>query len=273
MPFADLPGVRLYYEEAGAGAPLVLLHGIGADHLDWEYQVPTLAQHYRVVTPDLRGFGSSQKAGRYSIATFAADTWALLDALGIERFCLVGHSMGGAVALQMAVDRPQRVERLVAADTLPSFRIDTFGKRLMFAYRYFMMALFGPQRLARAISAKLFPGPHQQALRDRGGGKVNDRMAYLRTLRGLVGWSVADRLDRLTLPVLVAAAEHDYFPVSEAEAFARALPDARLRIFEQMHHAVPLEAPEQFNAALLEFLSGRETRAQEAPQPAATVRA
>lgn len=258
MAYADLPGVRLHYEEAGAGEPLVLLHGIGASRTDWEFNVPALAAHYRVITPDLRGFGLSERSGNYGVATFANDIWQLLEWLGVGRFHLVGHSMGGAVALQMAVDRPERITRLVAADTLPSFQTNTFGKRILFAYRYLLMGVLGPQRLASAVAAKLFPNPEQQALRDRAtaGGMANDRGVYLETLKSLLGWNVLGQLERLTMPVLVLAAEHDYFPVGDAETFARALCDARLKIFAGMHHALPLEAPEAFNTAVLRFLSG-----------------
>ena len=259
MPYAELPGVRLHYEEAGAGPPLVLLHGIGASCKDWEYNIPAFAKHYRVIAPDLRGFGQSERSGNYGVATFAGDIWHLLEQLQVERFHLIGHSMGGAVALQMAVDRPQRIERLIAADTLPSFRTNTFGKRILFAYRYLMMGVLGPQRLSSAVAGKLFPGPHQQALRDRAtaGGMANDRGVYLETLKQLLGWSVLEKLDQLIMPVLVLAAEHDYFPVTDAEVFAKTLHDAHLKIFAGMHHAVPLEAPQAFNTAVLRFLTGQ----------------
>ena len=121
------------------------------------------------------------------------------------------------------------------------------------------MGVLGPQRLSRAVAAKLFPGPNQQALRDRAtaGGMANDRTVYLETLRQLLGWNVLQQLGRLTMPVLVLAAEHDYFPPSDAEAFAKALHDARLKIFAGMHHALPLETPQAFNTAVLRFLSGQ----------------
>ena len=256
MPVAELPGVRLHYEDAGEGPPLVLLHGIGASRQDWEFNVPAFARHYRVIAPDLRGFGLSERSGNYSVATFAGDIWLLLEQLGVADFHLIGHSMGGAVALQMAVDRPQRIRRLVAADTLPSFQTNTFGKRILFAYRYLMMGVFGPQRLASAVAEKLFPNPDQQTLRDRAtaGGLANDRVVYLETLKALLGWSVEGHLQRLTMPVLVLVAEHDYFPVDDAEQFCRALPNAELKIISGMHHALPLEAPEQFNQAILTFL-------------------
>jgi 3-oxoadipate enol-lactonase len=256
MPYASLPGVRLYYEEAGRGFPLLLVHGIGNSHSDWEFQIPAFARRRRVIAPDLRGHGLSEHAGDYRIERFAADCWALLDALGVRRCELLGHSMGGAVVLQMAVEQPQRVRRLIAADTLPSFAIDSFDKGLMFAFRYVLMGLLGPRRLARSVARRLYPAPGQAWLRERALQRARkvERAVYLEILRHLVAWSVADRLERLTMPVLVAAAEHDYFPLSQARAFASALPRARLKVFRGRHHEVPLEAPRAFNAVVLRFL-------------------
>lgn len=253
------PEFRLQVTEAGHGAPLVLLHGLGASHEDWEYQLEAFSARYRCVAPDLRGFGASPRVGPYTVPRFAADVWALLDERGIDRFSLIGHSMGGAVAQQMAVEQPGRIERLVLADTLPSFRANSMGKRMLFATRYATMGLLGPRRLAGAIAQKLFPGPDQAALRERVRlrGVANDRGVYLETIRNLVTWSVVDRLDRLAMPVLVLAAERDYFPRADAEAFAAALPDARLIVFPGTHHALPLEAPQLFNPAVLQFLEAR----------------
>lgn len=238
--------------------PLVLLHGIGASGLDWESQVPEFAPLCRVIIPDLRGFGRSPRGDTYSVEAFAADVWAALDRLGIDSFNLIGHSMGGAVALRMAVDRPDRIRRLVLADTLPSFVIDTFGKYMFYLYRLVMMHVFGPKRLAGAVAGKLFPKPEHAELRARMAARntLHDREVYLRTIQALKNWSVADRLDALTMPVLVLAAETDYFPRTDVEKFVDALQYGRLCVFPDTHHHLPLEVPEQFNAAVLEFLRG-----------------
>src|SRR5690606_16948185 len=114
--------IDLRYHEAGEGEPLLLLHGLGGSHLDWEYQIPFFATRYRVLAPDLRGFGDSPRGrGRMSVRGHALDIAAFLDAMGIERCHLIGHSMGGAIAQQLALDQPQRVERLVIANSVPSF--------------------------------------------------------------------------------------------------------------------------------------------------------
>jgi Predicted hydrolases or acyltransferases (alpha/beta hydrolase superfamily) len=246
----------LSFVEAGRGEGLILLHGLGASHLDWEAQLPAFSASRRVVAPDLRGYGDSPHAGDYRVPTFAADVWALADRLGLQRFDLVGHSMGGAVALQMAVDAPQRIRRLVLADTLPSFVADSLAKRWMFWYRLLAVRLLGQERLARAVAERTFPDPGQEALRERMAqrGARTDSRVYLDTVRNLRGWTVVDRLDRLTLPVLVLAAEHDYFPRREAERFVENLPDGRLLQVAGAHHQLPVEVPELFNRAVLEFL-------------------
>jgi pimeloyl-ACP methyl ester carboxylesterase len=267
--------IRLHVAEVGRGEPLVLLHGLGASNDDWEYQLAAFSKRFHCIAPDFRGFGLSPRVSPYSIEQFAGDIWTLLEGLGIDRFRLIGHSMGGAVAMQMAVDQPGRIESLVLADTLPSFRTNTLGRRMMFATRYATMGLLGPKRLAGAIAMKLFPNADQAALRERVRlrGESNDRGVYLETIRNLVTWAVTDRLSRLSMPVLVVAAEHDYFPLADAEAFAHALPDARLIVFPGAHHALPLESPQEFNAAVLQFLDAPASvpKALAAPPAAASV--
>lgn len=260
-PYGAAP-VALHVLDTGAPPdarlpPLVLLHGIGASGEDWEFQVPAFAPYCRVIVPDLRGFGRSPRGERYTIDAFAADVWAALDGLGVQHFNLVGHSMGGAVALCMAVTAPERIQRLVLADTLPSFEVNSFGKLSLYLYRLIMMRLFGPARLSGAVARALFPKPEQAALRARMAVRNmrHDRSVYLHTLRGIKGWTVADRLSRLIMPTLVLAAEHDYFPRADAEAFAAALPNARLQIFPDTHHHLPMEIPQAFNAQILKFLT------------------
>src|SRR5581483_12304424 len=106
MPNAQLGGLRCHYLDEGAGSALVLLHGLGSSARDWERQIHVYSRHFRVIAPDFRGFGASERIGPYSIPQFAADVWALLAQLGIGRFRLVGYSMGGAVALEMALAQP-----------------------------------------------------------------------------------------------------------------------------------------------------------------------
>src|SRR5207237_10655571 len=109
MPTPQLGDLRCHYLEEGSGPPLVLLHGLGSSARDWEFQFHVYSRSFRVIAPDLRGFGASERKGPFRIEQFAQDVWALLTQLGIDTFRLVGYSMGGAVALEMATSQPWRI--------------------------------------------------------------------------------------------------------------------------------------------------------------------
>ena len=118
MPKAQSNGIELYYEIHGAGQPLVLISGLGYSLWQWHKMVPFLAEHFQVLTFDNRGVGQSDKpAGPYTAQMLAADTAGLLDALGIEKAIIAGHSMGGFIAQAMALDFPQKVAKLILCST------------------------------------------------------------------------------------------------------------------------------------------------------------
>jgi 3-oxoadipate enol-lactonase len=119
MPKVQTNGIELYYETfGGAGKSLVLISGLGYPHWQWHKMVPLLAEHFQVVAFDNRGMGQSDKpAGPYTAQMLAADTAGLLDVLGIEKAVIAGHSMGGFIAQAMALDFPERVEKLILCST------------------------------------------------------------------------------------------------------------------------------------------------------------
>jgi pimeloyl-ACP methyl ester carboxylesterase len=121
-----------------------------------------------------------------------------------------------------------------------------------------MMRLLGPVRLAEIGALRMYPGEHQQALREKSiqRGSRNGP-SYLESLKALTRWSVLNRLQDLRMPVLVLAAEHDYFTREDMVQFAHALPKGRFHLFPGTHHGLPLEAPELFNPAVLKFLASR----------------
>ncbi len=253
---AEINGVHLHYLDRGSGPLLLLIHGMGATHADWQKQVDFFARVFRVIAPDLRGHGDSQGMGPYNVDRFAIDLSLLLDELKVGSFFVMGHSMGGAVAMQLALFKPERVKKLVLADTLPSFVPNTFRKRLLVWQRSLIMRWLGPEVLAVRMARQLFSHPDQEALRQLVIQQHNrtSRTNYLALLKSLSGWSVADRLNWLTMPTFVVAGEHDYFSPTEAQAFADSLPDGRCRIFEGASHHLPLEKPEDFNRVTMAFL-------------------
>jgi haloacetate dehalogenase len=125
LAHADLGEVVIRYRMGGSGSPVVLLHGHPRTHTTWHAVAPVLAEHHRVVCPDLRGYGGSSAPpdqpdhAQASKRAMAADVVALMARLGHERFAVVGHDRGGAVAYRIALDRPEVVDRLVVMDALP----------------------------------------------------------------------------------------------------------------------------------------------------------
>lgn len=256
MPFTNVNGTELYYEQQGSGEPLVLVHGLGTGSADWQFQFKAFAQAYQVIAPCLRGFGRSPRVqGEYSIPLFADDLAALLDQLQIERCHLCGVSMGGAVSFQFAVDHPQRVRSLVAINSQPTFELNTLKKKLLYNSRAWMARWLGLEQVSRVQLKRNFPGPGHAGLRDQLHGRFsNDPAIYLAALRALRDWTVVDRLPVIKAPVLVLASEFDYSTPEEKRQLVAGLPDARVVTVPGGHHAVHIEMPEFVNQAILEFL-------------------
>ena len=259
MPIVHSNGIALAYEIAGAGEPLLLLHGFGSRSQDWLLQVPVFAQHYRVITADMRGHGCSDKPpGPYSVPMMAADVAGLLDALEIPSVHIVGLSMGGMIAFQLALDYPEQVRRLIIVNSTPALAPRTVGERLRVAQRLALARLFSPERTGRFLSRRLFPKPGQEPLREMliAQWAENDPQAYRAAMRALVGWSVIDRVGEIRCPTLVISGDRDYLPLEAKRAYTALIPGARLVVVEDSGHATPIDQPDLFNACVLEFLSG-----------------
>jgi len=238
----------------------VFIHGLGSGARDWEYQVPVFCEKYQVVTFDLRGHGQSAKPpGPYSISLFAADTAGLIEGLGLGPAHIVGISLGGMVALQLAVSTPDLVRSLTVVNAGPEFIVRTGKERLQVLQRQLIVRLLGMRKMGEVLSKRLFPKPGQEDLRRLfvEHWAENDPRAYRDAMQAIVGWSVADCLDTIQCPTLVIAADQDYTPVAAKEAFVARMPHAELVVIADSRHATPVERPEEFNAALLAFLAGQ----------------
>ncbi len=257
MPTARVNGIALHYETAGQGEPLLLLHGLGSRGEDWAFQFPAYAERFQVIAPDARGHGRSEKPpGPYSVPMMAADVLGLLDSLGVAPAHVVGLSMGGMIAFQMAVDHPERVRSLTIVNSGPALVARSFGDWLRLRQRLLLAQLFGPALTGVFLSKRLFPKPDQAAMRDRfiELWAMNDRDAYLASLRALVGWSVLDRVGAIRCPVLVIAGDRDYLPLEAKRQYTDMISGARLVVIEDSGHATPVDQAEQFNACVLRFL-------------------
>ena len=256
MPLIGIGDTRLFVRAFGSGPPLLLIHGLGSSGDDWAFQLPSWVQRHRLIVPDLRGCGRSDTpSGHYSIAGFALDLIRLLDRLGIERCAVVGFSMGGAVALELALTEPQRFSHLVTINSLPSYRVDHWRKAMEYHVQVSMVRLLGMRRTAALVARRLFPHSAQAAMRARvidvvGGSRPEP---YLRCARALADWCAAERIDRLQTPTLMLAGEFDYTDLAEKRRWAARL-QAQLRVVRGSRHGTPFDAIQATNRCVADFV-------------------
>lgn len=260
MPFFDDHGRRLHYLVRGSGPPTVLIHGLGSSAADWAFQVPALESLFRLIVPDLPGCGLSvaPQAG-FTVPRAAESLWALLDALDVAQPNLVGFSLGGAVAMEMALARPAAVPRLALINTLATYRIDHWTKWCKARVDAALVRALGMQRTAKLIAARLFPDPWQQPMRERAENVIGAVPAstYLGMAAALLRWTAAGRLHELQCSSLVIAAEHDYTPLAEKRAMAARIA-ADCIVVRGSRHGTPFDSITVTNACLAAFLTGRE---------------
>jgi pimeloyl-ACP methyl ester carboxylesterase len=277
-------GHKRAFVRAGEGPALLLLHGIGNNCQTWSKVIDRLAETHTVIAPDLLGHGNSDKPrGDYSLAAYANGMRDLLSILDIEKATVVGHSLGGGIALQFAYQFPERCERLalvgsgglgpelsagLRAATLPGAElVVTALAQISAPLRTGLQAVEKVGRvtgwrrigdLAQAVDALL-------ALKD-----TEARRAFLRTLRGVVdarGQAVT-ALDRIYLadsvPMLVIwGAQDPIVPAQHAESVRVLVPSARVEVFDDAGHWPHLDEPDRFCDVLLEFIASTEPAAHD----------
>ena len=243
-----------------SGSPAVLLlHGLGADGSSWGLQVPALSRAgFRPLAPDAPGFGSSPYDGRgWNIRRVAGQMAGLLEQLGSRPAHVVGLSMGGVIAQQLALDYPQMIKKLVLVSTFSALRPDDLSGWAYFIRRAGAVLTLGMQAQAQVVARRVFPAPQDQPLREMFLKVVShaDPHAYRRAMLSLGLFDSSRRLGQIQAPTLVVTGANDT-TVSPARQrrLADGIPEARQVVIPQAGHAVSVDQPEQFNRVLLEFL-------------------
>lgn len=259
-----VPLVHARIAAARSEAPVVLLlHGLGSCGEDWGLQVPALRADYSLVLPDLRGQGRTpMPPGWPTIADLAADVRALLDDLRLSSVHVVGLSLGGAVALQLAADDPQRVRSLTAVNTFARLRVAR-GAARRGAERTWLAATGRMHELGRRVALGLFPEEGQEAFRQAAAARLaqNRPMNYLRLLVAVSRFDLRPRLAEIQSPTLVVAGDQDTTVPMECKLeLVREIRGARLQVLTGSRHVTPLDRGPEFNTCLLEFLAGVEGR-------------
>lgn len=251
---------RLHYEVVGAGsAAIMLLHGLGSSSADWDLQIPMLSEHYHVLAVDLPGHGRSPRPrGAWTVEGMAAEVAALLAALEAPPVHVVGLSLGGCVALALALDHPARVRSLVLVNTFARLRPASLRGAGRLAARLGLLLTAPMPRVAAYVARGLFPRPEQRPLYDEAVTRLgrNPRRHYLAAIRALGRFNAGPRLAGLRCPTLVVAGDRDQtVPRAAALALHRGIPGAQFRLMADSGHATPYDQAGAFNEAVLNFLA------------------
>jgi pimeloyl-ACP methyl ester carboxylesterase len=266
MPKALVNGINIYYQVHGSGEPLVLIQGFGGDHTGWFFQTRAFKKHFQVVIFDNRGIGRTDPSpAPYTIRTMADDTVGLMDFLGIDKAHILGMSLGGMVAQEIALDYPDRVRRLLLICTTPGQEevsrvspklLEAFGVKDGTTQRDLgsvdflqtattVTALAFNKRLYRMI---LVPLTKLYVKRVGIAG-------YLGQAEAVAGHSTRDRLHLIRVPTLVMTGTEDRIvSPSSSDEIARIIPHARLVKVEGGSHAFFIEMRGRFNREVLDFL-------------------
>jgi pimeloyl-ACP methyl ester carboxylesterase len=275
MSSATIGSLDVYYEEHGNGDPLLLIMGLAADSTAWMFQVPDFARHYRTIVFDNRGVGRSSKPpGPYTIHEMADDAAGLLDVLDVRRAHVVGVSMGGMIAQELALRHPERVRSLVLACTYPEpdaeiernrrFSVEQFGGTVtaegevqidfkainpMDFLQHLLPAVFNQEFIARELPKliQVFSGALQYGF---------SMEAVLGQMAAVMSHKATDRLHQIAVPTLVITGDADrLIPPANSDILAKHIPGATLSKIPGGSHGFNFETPEVFNRAVLEFLA------------------
>ena len=267
MPKVRVGDVALHYVEAGTGDPLLLVMGLGGDHLAWGLQMPVFAQRYRVIAFDNRGVGQSDVPDHpYTTRMMAEDAAGLLAALGVERAHVIGLSMGGMIAQELALNHPARVRTLQLHATYA--RPDGYLRALVAAWRT-VRASLGREEALRTMALWLFtPEAYderpqlvetllQTALANPYPQSVT---GFMRQTDAVLAHDTLDRLAAIRCPTLVSVADQDVLvPPRFSRELAARIPGAELAVLPGSGHVALWEHPDAFTEVCLTFLANHST--------------
>lgn len=262
MPFVDAGGLRLYCEQHGQGEPLLCIQGTSLDVSGWRAQLRTFSRHYRTIVFDNRDTGrSSYASSLYTVRELAQDARAVADALALERFHVLGSSLGGAIAQELALAVPERLASLTLAVSYGGYSAwDRERTRL------FLQSIqtksdeeLTAEMMLWTLSESAYEEVHGEVLAMARLVMANPyrqrREGFVRQLQASMTHETRSRLGALAMPVHVIGAENDIFvPVWKARELARLIPGARLSIVAGAGHAVNLERAQEYNTLVLDFL-------------------
>jgi pimeloyl-ACP methyl ester carboxylesterase len=281
--FTQLGSLRVHHTWGGRGSPVLFIHGLGSSgYIEWRFNLDAAAEQHRVFAPDLPGFGRTEKPrARYGVPYFTRFIERYMEARGLRSAAVVGTSLGGRIALEMALENPRRVSRLVLVNSLGFGRpnvhmsyglvtIPRLGEAVMNIARDALH--WAPSQMIRRVAGRLSGASHdlKRTMDDAYLDNLRELYsaegyhdAYLATVRSLVRPSalfgghhdVTKRLGELKIPVqLIWGADDPLFPMAHADRAHSLIAHSRLAVIQGAGHTPQAERPEEFNRVLRRFL-------------------
>ncbi len=271
MPFVENLGARIYWDEEGSGAPLLMIMGLGWTSHAWHRSRPVLSKKYRTIALDNRGVGRSEApAGPYSMAQMAADAAAVQNAARVNAAHVFGVSMGGMIAQEFALQFPKKVRSLILGCTAAG------GPDAVRAEQEVLQVLMtrgqDPDAFAKAMAPFIYnAGTSAQQIEEDTAVRRKwypSADGYFAQLQGIMAWEAYGRLAQISAPTLVIHGENDRLvPPENARMIAARIPGAKLTILPQASHIFTTDQPDAAHGAILEFLAAQATRKQERTAP------
>ena len=263
MAIAKINNIECYYEVHGEGKPLLLIGGLSSDSQTWQLVLSPLKKRFKIIIFDNRGVGRTKDPGEaFDVALMAQDTVMLLDHLGIENADILGHSMGGFIAQDIAITHPERVNKLILANTAAAIsdRVKIFIEDLLDIYssdgqyeffiREFMKWLFSPVFLSNKKKVEQFMKyvlayPYRQTPKD-----------FKRQFSACIKFHSVDRLKKIQSETLLLSGEQDRIvSLAEIDLLESLIPNTKTKRLANAAHSIQTEFPKQFVKDVIEFLA------------------
>ena len=271
MPFVENLGARIYWDEEGSGAPLLMIMGLGWTSHAWHRSRPVFSKKYRTIALDNRGVGRSEApAGPYSLAQMAADAAAVLNAARVNAAHVFGVSMGGMIAQEFALQFPKKVRSLILGCTAAG------GPQAVRAEEAALQTLMtrgqDPDQFAKAVSPFIYDArtPPERIEEDTAVRRkwYPSADAYFAQLQAVMAWEAYSRIGQISVPTLVIHGENDRLvPPENGRLIAARIPGAKLMMIPGASHIFATDQPDLAHAAILDFLGAQATRKRVRPAP------
>lgn len=264
MPEVEVTKGKIYYEIDGEGEPLLLIHGVRGSIRHWQYLRPHLRDHFQLILPELRGHGRSSPLTEVTkIPIFAEDMLKLLDDLNIECCLVAGHSIGGFIAQQIALDSPNRVKKLILIASAPLVDVEAATAQIkmgQLAYdpdpeqaveKLLSFAFYDEEKMRNTPGMRdllLFNQHEGQRLANSHGAAQGAAASF----------NVQDRVHEIKLPTLVIIAEHDdTFPKKWGDFYQEHLDDVTVQIVPETNHGINFEQPEALAQEIIDYIQSK----------------